>query len=369
MEPNLTGRRIVVLGGFGNFGARICRRLAQEPGLDIIATARTARGDAPGGVDGAWLDIKSPSLSRELAALRPYVVIHCAGPFQGQDYRVADATLACGAHYLDLADGRAFVAQFASELDGTARAADRTAISGASTLPALSSAVVDHLRSNFRQLESINLTIAPGQHAPRGTATMAAVLGYAGQAFPWWIRGHWQTAYGWQELVRLTFPFGKRWAGACDVPDLALFPEHYPGVQTVTFRAALEVPLQHFALWTLAGVRRAGIPIPVADWAGGLNRIGRWLDRFGSDCGGMRVDVVGELLGGRRERRTWLLTAKGNHGPEIPCMAATILALRLVRGEPVPVGARACVSVLPLSAFESEFTRWDITTEVESAAA
>jgi hypothetical protein len=248
-------------------------------------------------------------------------------------------------------------------------AANRTAISGASTLPALSSAVVDHLRATFLRLESIDVAIAPGQHAPRGTATMAAVLGYAGQPFPWWIQGQWQMAYGWQELVRVAFPFGGRWAAACDVPDLALFPEHYPGVQTVSFRAALEVPLQHFALWTLAGVRRAGLPIPLAEWADGLNRIARWLDRFGSDCGGMRVEVVGELPGGRRERRTWLLTAKGNHGPEIPCMAAIVLALRLVRGEPVPVGARACVSVLPLSDFECEFARWDITTQVESTAA
>lgn len=118
MEPNLTGRRIVVVGGFGNFGARICRRLAKEPGLDIVATARTVRRDAPGGVGGACLDIDSPLFARELAALRPWVVVHCAGPFQGQNYRVADAALACGSHYLDLADGRAFVDQFASAMDG-----------------------------------------------------------------------------------------------------------------------------------------------------------------------------------------------------------------------------------------------------------
>jgi len=39
-------------------------------------------------------------------------VIHCAGPFQSQDYRVALAAMAAGAHYLDLADGRQFVARF-----------------------------------------------------------------------------------------------------------------------------------------------------------------------------------------------------------------------------------------------------------------
>jgi hypothetical protein len=296
-------------------------------------------------------------------------VIHCAGPYQGQDYRVAEAALLAGTHYLDLADGRAFVSQFAAALREREGVASYAAISGASTLPALSSAVIDHLKTGFVRVMSIEMAIAPGQRAPRGTATMAAVLGYAGQGFPCWIDGAWQTAFGWQKLVRMQFPFGRRWAAACDVPDLELFPDYYRGVQTVTFRAALEVPLQHFALWGLAGLRRLKIPLPLARWASAINRIGSWLDRFGSDCGGMRVDVVGETPDGQRERRSWLLTAKDNHGPEIPCMAAVLLALKLARGEPVPRGARPCIGLLSLMEFESEFARWGITTQLEVSTA
>jgi Saccharopine dehydrogenase NADP binding domain len=365
----LTDTRVVVVGGFGNFGARICRRLALESGIDVVATGRQARDQAQGGVHAEHLDMESSSFASDLAALRPGIVIHCAGPFQGQGYEVAAATLDCGAHYLDLADGRAFVARFAVALDERARAVGRAAITGASTLPALSSAVIDHLKPAFTRLESIEMAIAPGQHAPRGNATMAAVLGYAGEAFPWWINGEWQTVYGWQELVGMHFPFGTRWAAACDVPDLELFPEHYPGVKTVTFRAALEVPVQHFALWGLAGLRRLGVPLPLSRWAPGINRMGHWLDRFGGDCGGMRVDVIGENSVGRRERRTWQLTARGNHGPEIPCMAAVLLTRKLAHGEPVPTGARPCMGMLELAEFESEFRRWDITTQVEVSAA
>jgi hypothetical protein len=365
----LTVTRIIVLGGFGNFGARLCRRLAQEPGLDLIATARQVRGPAPGGVHSARLDSDSSSFAPELAALKPDIVIHCAGPYQGQDYRVAEAALGGGAHYLDLADGRAFVARFAAALNERACSAGRAAISGASTLPALSSAVIDHLQPAFSRLERIETAIAPGQHAPRGTATMAAVLGYAGSAFEWWVDGRWRTVHGWQELVRMQFAFGKRWAAACDVPDLELFPARYGGVRTVTFRAALEVPLQHVALWTLAGLRRLWYPLPLVRWAGALNRVGSWLDRFGSDCGGMRVDVVGEVPGHGRERRSWQLIARGNHGPEIPCMAAVLLALKLARGESVPFGARPCMGLLSLSDFESEFSRWDISTQIEVSAA
>jgi hypothetical protein len=44
------------------------------------------------------------------------------------------------------------------------------------------------------------------------------------------------------------FSFGRRLTAVCDVPDLALFPKRYPGVQSVTFRAALEVSCEHLAL-------------------------------------------------------------------------------------------------------------------------
>lgn len=81
------------------------------------------------------------------------------------------------------------------------------------------------------------------------------------------------------------------------------------------------------------------------------------------------MDVVGEGADGQRERRTWLLTAKENHGPEIPTMAAVLLALKLSRGESVPTGARPCVGLFSLSEFASEFARWGITTQLEVSAA
>jgi hypothetical protein len=361
--------RIVVIGGYGNFGARICRRLGIEPSLQIVATARAALDPAPEGAIAARLNSEASSFSADLAALAPDLVIHCAGPYQGQSYRVAEAALACDAHYLDLSDGRDFVARFAVALNERAMAVQRSAISGASTLPGLSSAVVGRYLAQFDSLESIEIAIAPGQHAPRGAATMAAVLGYAGQPLRWMSHGHWKIVHGWQEMVRMHFPFGNRWAAACDVPDLELFPDYYRGVKTVTFRAALEVSAQHFALWTLAGLRRAGLPLPLTRWAAHLNRVGTWLDRFGSDCGGMRVDLGGTVSGGARQRIRWQLTAPGNHGPEIPCMAAVLLALKLARGEAVPLGARPCMGLLSLEDFAPEFARWGITSGIEVSAA
>ncbi len=242
-------------------------------------------------------------------------------------------------------------------------------ITGASTLPALSSALIDHLGERFSRMKQIEIAIAPGQRAPRGTATMQAVLGYAGEPFLWWKEGEWRTAHGWQELRRIRFPFGTRCAAACDVPDLDLLTERYPDAQTVTFHAALELALEHYALWSLAGLRRLGVRMPMQRWAKTLNRIGATLDRFGTDCGGMRVSVVGDHRSGGVRRATWQLVAKNNHGPEIPCMAAILLTLKLARGEVLPVGAHACVGFLQLAEFEPEFSRWKISHSIEESAA
>jgi hypothetical protein len=360
--------RALVIGGLGNFGARICRRLSLERGVDVLATSR--HPDARlGPVQTAALDLDSPTFAKDMKALHPDLVIHCAGPFQGQDYRVALASMACKAHYLDIADGRDFVAGFSHAVGPAADAAGCLAITGASTLPALSSAVVDSLQRSMISLTAIEVVIAPGQRAPRGAATVSAVLGYAGQSFLWWQDGKWRTVHGWQQMQCEKFSFGVRHAAACDVPDLELFPGRYAGVQTVTFRAALEVSCQHYALWMIAGARRFGISPSVSRWGKHFNQVGTWLDRFGSDTGGMKVRITGIDCADQFMTQTWELVASGSHGPEIPCMAAVLLANKHRMGQLDRRGAHVCMGILTLGDFEREFARWSIKTRTCEAYA
>jgi NAD(P)-dependent dehydrogenase (short-subunit alcohol dehydrogenase family) len=349
--------RAVVIGASGNFGARICRALHPDPGIDVILAGRTA---------AARLDVRSPGFERDLGALRPSLVIHCAGPFQGQAYRVPRAALAAGAHYLDLADARAFVARFRGQHDAQARAVDRIALSGASTLPALSAAVIDSLRPRLATLEEIRIVIAPAQRAPRGAATMAAVLSYAGRPFTVLRGGAWSEARGWQDLRRVRIPgVGSRLAAACDVPDLELLPARYPGVKTVEFHAALELGIQHIGLWAAAGLRRTGFPLPIERWAASLDRVASWLDAFGSERGGMLVSVTGTNPQSARKRLEWHVVADENHGPEIPCMPAVLLARKIATNQLAARGAHPCMGFLALEEFEPEFARWGMRSAVE----
>ncbi|HXV11444.1 MAG TPA: saccharopine dehydrogenase NADP-binding domain-containing protein [Burkholderiales bacterium] len=362
--------RVVVLGGSGNFGSRICRELAGHPGTELIPAGRNPPASPSGpGIRSARLDLASSDFPSALAALYPDLVVHCAGPFQGQDYRVATAALAAGAHYIDLADGRGFVAGFAGELDAAARAAGRLAITGASTLPALSSAVVDHLAPRFQQIHEIQVAIAPAQKAQRGTATLAGVLSYAGKPFKCLRLGRWSDAWGWQGLKRMRFAgVGMRLAAVCDVPDLELFPRRYPGVRTVEFRAALELGIQTIAIALMASLRRAGLPLPLERWAGPVNRAASLLERFGTDRGAMLVSVTGKRHDGFRGSAEWHITAPDNHGPEIPCMAALLMARRLAAGRISVTGAHPCMGFLGLADFEPEFARWGMQTVVEEHA-
>jgi saccharopine dehydrogenase-like NADP-dependent oxidoreductase len=367
--------RIVVLGGYGNFGARICRALGASGDIEVIAAGRdpdsgrrAARLDAR--IGRARIDLAAHNFAGALSDLAPAIVVHCAGPYQNQGYHVAAAAILAGAHYIDLADGRDFVANFAERMHGPARAAGVLAVSGASTLPALSSAVTDSLARRLVQLNEVRIVIAPGQRAPRGAATLASVLSYAGRPFKWLSGGEWTDAYGWQELQRVDIAgLGTRWAAACDVPDLALLPARYPGVATVEFRAALELGVEHLALWLLAALRRKDVNLPLENWGTPLERFARALNWLGSERGGMLVSVTGTREDGSSARVAWHLTAEANHGPEIPCMAAILLARKLARGEIATHGAFPCMGFLTLADFEAEFKRWRIMTVVREGAA
>ncbi|RYF62384.1 MAG: saccharopine dehydrogenase, partial [Comamonadaceae bacterium] len=101
----------LVLGGYGNFGARICRALAGDPaqphGMALLVAGRNAsRAQALAatlhhGARGVALDHQAPGLARTLREWGVGLVIHTAGPFQAQAYAVAQAAAEAGAHYID----------------------------------------------------------------------------------------------------------------------------------------------------------------------------------------------------------------------------------------------------------------------------
>jgi saccharopine dehydrogenase-like NADP-dependent oxidoreductase len=342
----------VVLGGYGNFGRIVVAALAADrdhrvvvAGRDVQQASALARTiGAP--AEPAVLDIRSPNLAAELQRLAASVVVHAAGPFQGQDYVVPRACIEARAHYVDLADARGYVCGIRS-LDEAARSNDVLVVSGASSVPALSSAVIDQLRGQFSTIESIDHGITSGARPP-GLAAMAGVLSYAGKPIAQWREGAWQTVYGWQDFTRQDYPrpVGPRWLGNCDVPDLELFPQRYAPVRTVVFRAGVAMTVGMFATWTASWLVRAGLIKSLLPCVPLLRRTALAIERFGSKSSGMHVTVRGLDHELRPLARTWWLLARNNHGPQVPCLPAIALARKLLRGEVSTRGAMPCMGLL-----------------------
>lgn len=367
--------RVLVIGGYGTFGRWVVESLAQVPNIQVwvggrnldqaqlcaVDVGRRTRG-AP--VHPLCMDATDPDLSRLLIDREIHLVVHTSGPFQGQDYAVAHACIKARCHYIDLADDRTFVAGIRG-LNEVARTQGVALISGASSVPGLSSVVVDNFLQNFSQLNSIRHSISPGNQSPRGLATVKAILGYAGRSIERLEEGRWIQVYGWQDMHRQCFgELGQRWVAACDIPDLGLFPQHYSGVKTVAFHAGLELRTLHFAMWGMSWLARARI---VSNWADYTNPIVHLSERFsplGTDCGGMRVELSGKDDHQRKLKLVWTLIAKAGDGPHIPTIPAVVLAKKMALGEFSLRGAMPCLGLLTLEEFSQEIKGLNITQKV-----
>lgn len=365
-------RRVVLIGASGIFGSLISRRMAGDSRFlltlagrahEALENLRASLDDAT--VRTACIDVTAADLAARLSALRPQLVIHAAGPFQQRDYRVAEACLDCGSDYIDLADGRDFVVGI-SQLNDRARQLGRLVISGASSVPALSSAVVDALRPRFGALESIEHAINPGNRTPRGDATVASILGYCGRPIRVWRDGRWQIAHGWMDGLLQRFPFGGRRVGVCEVPDLDLFPVRYAGVRTVLFRAGLELPLLQAGTWCAAALVRLGLIRDLAAHAPMLRRLSERFIRFGSDVGGMTVELGGTDPAGTPLLLRWWLSAQAGDGPQVPVTPAVVLAQQWAEGKISETGARPCMGLLTLDQLLSGFEGYAIQCGVDT---
>ncbi len=376
-------KKLVVLGGYGNFGKRIVENLAGIRDVTILIAGRNLskssalveelQATSHARLEPLVIDIFAKGFKEQLSEISPYLVIHTSGPFQGQDYRVPKACIECGAHYIDLADDRRFVCDI-GELDQHAKDKGVLIVSGASSVPGLSSSVVEHYQNQFSVIESIDLTIAPGNKAERGLATVEAILSYTGHPLNVFSEGRWQDVYGWMDSKVNDFGgfVGKRHLANVDVPDLELFPNRYGVTQQVSFQAGLELPLLHLTMVGMAYLSKIGL---VKNWAPLSKAIvgaSNVFLPFGSDKGAMEILIKGKGNDGNAKEVKWVLYAPKGNGPYIPTLSTIILARKLLNNDRNGLhshesrnnaGAMPCVGLFELSEFKTDFEALDIHFE------
>jgi saccharopine dehydrogenase-like NADP-dependent oxidoreductase len=371
-------KKVIVLGGYGNFGKRIVENLAGIRDVTILIAGRNLskssalveelQATSHASLEPLVADIFANDFKQQLSEVSPYLVIHTSGPFQGQDYRVPKACIECGAHYIDLADDRRFVCDI-GKLDQQAKDKGVLIVSGASSVPGLSSSVVEHYQNQFSVIESIDLTIAPGNKAERGLATVEAILSYTGHPLNVFSEGRWQDVYGWMDSKVNDFGgfVGKRHLANVDVPDLELFPNRYGVTKQVSFQAGLELPILHLTMVGMAYLSKIGL---VKNWAPLSKAIAGTSNvflPFGSDKGAMEVHIKGKGNDGNATGVKWTLYAPQGNGPYIPTLSTIILARKLLNNESYEsrnnAGAKPCVGLFELSEFKNDFEVLDIHFE------
>jgi hypothetical protein len=353
--------RILVIGGYGGFGARLCARLAAEGHRVLVggrsrAKAETFCRGVPG-TEPCVVD-RGGAVASVLAATRPDLVIDAAGPFQGSDHAVPEACIAAGLPYLDLADGRDFVAGIGA-LDEAAKAAGVAVISGASSLPALTGAIVRALADGLDRVESVDAALSASNRASGGASVVAAILSYVGRPIRLWRGGRWGQAHGWQELRRIDFdvsgaePLPGRLVALVDVPDLELIPDLLPGRPAVAFRAGTELTFQMVGLWLASWPVRWRWLRSLRPLAPLLLRLYHTTLGLGGARSAMRVTLCGWRYGHPVER-TWTIVAEKGEGLHIPTLAAQLLAGDILAGRLAP-GAGTAAGLLTLDRFEPLF--------------
>ncbi|TLU65694.1 saccharopine dehydrogenase [Thalassotalea litorea] len=367
-------KNVVILGGYGNFGKRICEALIDLDAVTIHIAGRNIekaealknqlQAQANAIIKTTQLDINHAQFAERLTALSPYLVIHTGGPFQGQDYRVPKACIEASAHYIDLADDRRFVCDIKT-LNTQARDKDVLLVSGASSVPGLSSAVIDNYREQFNSISTIDIAIAPGNRAERGLATVAGILSYTGHSFSVFRDGIWQQAHGWMDPKVEDFgEFGqKRYLANVDIPDLELYPDLYQVSERVSFQAGLELGILHYGMVAMAYLSKIGLIKSWQPLAKPIVTASNLFRSFGTDKGTMRVKITGSNQQGKNHEISWTLNAPDGNGPYIPTLSTIILARKLLCDEaraPLSTGATPCVNLLKLEDFDPYFDHYKI---------
>lgn len=367
--------RLLIIGGYGTFGGRLAELLCREERIALVIAGRSKSAALdfchvlpPGALREALALNRDRDVARQIQKINPHIVVDASGPFQayGEDpYRVVKAALATRSHYLDLADSPEFVRGI-RQFDGAAKEQGLFILSGVSSFPVLSAAMVRDLANDFGRIDSITGGIAPSPYAGVGYNVIRAVAGYAGKGIPVRRQGRNQTARALRETTRFTIappgeiPLLPRTFSLVDVPDLQLLADEWPEVKDVWMGAAPEPAILHCLLRWFAGLVRLGLVPSLAPLARLIHSTANNV-RWGEHRGGMFVEVRGEAEGGTSVTRSSHLLAEGHHGLYIPSMAVEAIVRNWLEGRPPRAGARPATAELELSDYGCVFAERPIS--------
>jgi len=370
------GMKILILGGYGTFGGRLAYLLAKDERLTLLIAGRSIQKaknfceSLPSGAQktAVFFD-RNANVEFQIQEINPDIVVDATGPFQnyGDDpYRVIKGCISNSVDYMDLADGSDFVKGI-SQFDREAKAQKIYVLSGVSSFPVLTAAVVRKLSHDMAQINTIKGGIAPSPYAGVGLNVLRAIAGYSGKRITLVRDGKQAAGYALTETMRYTIcppgymPLKNTLFSLVDVPDLQVLPELWPEVDSVWLGAGPVPEVLHRMLISLAWLVRLKILPTLLPFALLFQLVINVL-RWGEHRGGMFVSVEGTDNGGKKIERSWHLLAEGGDGPLIPSMAVEAIILHILSGKKPSAGSRPATQELELEDYEVIFQNRTIFT-------
>ena len=279
-------RPILILGGTGVFGTLIAEDLADLP--LVIASRNLDRARA--------LAARLPNAGAraiDLAALPDLsfasIVIHCAGPYQGQDLRVVEACARAGAWYVDIADAQDYLAK----LRGRPRV-----LGGMSTIPALVVTLARGLGPG-----PVRAFLYMGNRNEKGAAAIRSLLEGIRRGY-------------WREREYVDFPFGRRPMHTFESADPA-----------IAFKCGFDLDFVNRGFALLRELFRMGFPLPPG---GPMIRLSNTFRGLGGGKGCLMVAVGSSTGWERGGRRAWVIAEP--RGQRVAALPAALAARRIWEG-------------------------------------
>jgi len=289
-------KKIIVLGGYGAVGSRICTAIARIPYVECVIAGRhpkRARRLAKSmSASTLRIDVDNRELvEQELADA--FLVVNAAAPFQDQSLTVARFCAKAGVHYIDLADDRSFV-NGVLRLNTQAKRSGSLLVTGASSMTAIATVLVDSLADYFDKINEIRTFAVSGNKVPFGRASVYSLLSKIGSTLRSKRRGRWREMFCWTEPVKVNFPapIGRYRTYLYDVPVLDHFSRTH-AVQTATFRMGLQFGLFNRGLGLLGWLRRIGRLRQPARYTRLLYAFSRRFRKLGDASYAIQVQVLG----------------------------------------------------------------------------
>lgn len=358
--------KILIIGGYGVFGGRLIELLSDIIDLELIVCGRNLSKAQEfctafkGQATIRALELDRKDIASVLCTERPQIVVDASGPFQayGIDcYSVIKSCIAEGVHYLDFADAADFV-YGVSQFDKEAKAAGVFILSGVSSFPVLTAAVLRDMALTM-DIVTVQGGIAPSVYAGVGLNVMRAVMSYAGEPVTLQRNGVIGHGIGLAEIFRYTvsvpgkMPLKNIRFSLVDVPDLQIIPPEHPTLTDIWMGAGPVPEALHRVLNLLAKMRaRFKLPslVPFSKlFYTVLNMV-----KFGEHRGGMFVHAEG-TANGKSIVQSWHLLAEGDDGPYIPSMTIEAIIRKFTLGQQPDAGARSGANALELGDYDNLF--------------